>query len=129
MQPYCKLNNLNCKLNSNIYDTIFCCNIWANLSKSVSQFTKGFVRFTTDLQICRNHTSAWVFSFTFAAYFQNIFSRNTSEWLLVDLLFKVLITLCDDFVNLALIWYKNIYIRFFITNTFTSNTRLKLTKS
>ena len=36
-------------------------------------------------QLYRNHTSAWVFSCKFAAYFQKPFSRNTSWWLLLKL--------------------------------------------
>ena len=34
-------------------------------------------------QLYWNHTSAWVFSYEFAAYFQNTFSRNNSGWLLL----------------------------------------------
>ena len=36
-------------------------------------------------QLYRNQTSAWVFSFKFAAYFQNFFSRNTSGGVLLCL--------------------------------------------
>ena len=35
------------------------------------------------LQLYWNHTSAWVFSCKFAAYFQNTFPKNTSGGLLL----------------------------------------------
>ena len=41
------------------------------------------------LQLYWNRTSAWVFSCKFAAYFQNTFFKNTSEWLLLILWNKV----------------------------------------
>ena len=36
-------------------------------------------------QLYWNHTSAWVFSCKFAAYFRTLFPKNTSGWLLLNI--------------------------------------------
>ena len=42
------------------------------------------------LQLYLNHTSTWVFSCKFAAYFRTLFTNSTSGWLFLYLLTVVL---------------------------------------
>ena len=55
---------------------------WIQLRTSVWQLVRQLIK-EVALQLCWNRTSAWVFSYTFAAYFRTPFTKYTSRWLLL----------------------------------------------
>ena len=63
-----------------------------------------------------NHTSAWVFSCMFAAYFQTLFPKNTSGGLLLKCAAKCHLptktSLCDNYVRLKRIFDNTGYFNF-----------------
>ena len=87
--------------------------------KIYSKFTGEHSCRSVISQLYWNHTSVWVFSCKFAAYFQNTFTKNTSEWLLLSFVSKclkeiyiiIIWTLCfwssqsQNVLNLLLLFY------------------------